>query len=321
MKGSMSVIITVVLVLVAAGAYFYFGKNKLDERRQALDQQKQAQEAEIRQIEIYKVEKEELKLLLPRWKEQFEIFRAAIPVTMEDDVFLRNLGEQLRANGVTLMAVDVSPAGQWFQNINETEEANYRKENVRPEELRLVKVANFSVSLVGDFASVLRAFENMKLYGRIYALDRVVSPAGGGGGAVFVNEQRGRTPMQISGRIFYGLSENYLSQDTLDRFFGRAEALGAASAVYEAATRRADDLALNPAAIPMPSGAAPPAAPAVPPAPDAAAGGPGGADTAAGDADDDAAGVAEGTSAARKSGQQVARKQDKTSPRKQAAGA
>jgi hypothetical protein len=321
MKGSMSVVITVVLVALAAGLYFFLGKSKLDERRAELHGKRQQQEAELQMIEGYKVEKEELKKLLPRWKEQFELFRAAIPVSMEDDVFLRNLGEQLRANGVTLMAVDVSPAGQWFQNINETEEANYRKENVKPEELRLVKVANFSLSLVGDFTSVLRAFENMKLYGRIYALDRIISPAGGAGGAVFVNEVRGRTPMQISGRIFYGLSESYLSQDTLDRFFGRAEALGAASAIFEAATVRADQLSANPTAIPMPPGAAAQTPPA--PANDAAADG--STDTGSGEAtsdaeaDSDEADAASTASRHTKGSKQVA--QSNSAKQKQAAGA
>lgn len=273
--GTLTVVITVVLVLLAGGGYLFYGKPKLDEQRQALETEIAAQEKELAQIELYKVEKEELKKLLPRWKEQFEVFRAAIPVKMDDDVFMRNLSEQLRANGVRLMSMEIAPTGQWFSNINETQEANYRNENVKPEELRLVKVANFSMSLIGDFGDVLRAFENMKLYGRIYALDRITSPTGGQGGAVFINEDAGATPMQVSGRIFYGLSENYLSQDTLDRFFGRAEALGAASAIYESAINRADSISANPASVPQspPAGSAPAAetSPAAEPTPEPAA--------------------------------------------------
>jgi hypothetical protein len=267
MKGSMSILITFVLVALAVGLYVFLGKSKLDEKRNnlkaevdAAKQTLQANEGKIAQIPALMDE-------LPRWQRQFELFRTAIPVAIEDDLFLRNLTTQLNANGVRLVHMELIPAGQWFTNLNETQEEAFRKEHMRPEELRQVKQASYTVSLIGPFAGVLRAFENLKLYGRIYSIDTIISPAGGAGGAVFRNVDESQTPIQVSGKIFYGLSENYLSQETLNKFFGQAEALGAASMVSDTAMARSSQLSANPTGAPQrPDGGsvAPGAAPAPP---------------------------------------------------------
>jgi hypothetical protein len=225
-----------------------FGK-QIEDQKTA----KKANQDKLAAIEQHKLEIPALKAQLPRWQRQFEIFRAAIPVKLEDDVFLRNLDEQLRANNVRLSRVELSPGGPFITNLNENQEQAYLKEHMKPEEIRAVKYANFSVSLSGNYADVLRAFENLKLYGRIFSISQIISPSGGAGGAVFKNLSQATTPIEVSGRVFYGLSEGYLSQDTLDRYFGHADTLGAAGAVSAVAMDRASQIATNPNGTPAPS--------------------------------------------------------------------
>lgn len=257
MKGMMSVIITVVVVLVFGGLYWFVAKPQTDKQIQAKQKIVDDNAKKLKEMAEHKAKIDDYKALLPRWREQFDLFRAAIPTKLEDEVFLRNLNEQLRANNVQLLKVDLTPAGNWFPNLNDTQAANFNKEKMNPNEIRAVKVANFNVSLSGNYADVLRAFENLKLYGRIFAINRIISPSGGAGGAVFQNESTRTTPIEVGGKVFYGLSESYLSQGTLDTYFGQADITGAAAGISTSAMRRAEEIAANPASVPAPGAAAP----------------------------------------------------------------
>jgi hypothetical protein len=258
MKGMLGVVITLVLALVIGGLYWFLLKPKVfDTKIQDLQGQIDANKDHLDKIQTYQAAIPDMKAQLPRWQRQFDIFRQAIPVELEDDVFLRNLNQQLEANNVQLLRVSVTPSGQWMRNLNDTQKANYIKENMNPDEIAKVKVAEFDVSLSGSYADVLRAFENLKLYGRIYSIDQIVSPSGGAGGAVFQNVSQQTTPIEVRGKVFYGLSENYLSQGTLNTYFGKADVMDAAGELSGVDMDRADQVAANPASVPT--------APATPP--------------------------------------------------------
>jgi hypothetical protein len=146
----------------------------------------------------------------------------------------------------------MSAGGNWMMNLSDAQEQNFKKEHMNPNEVRSVKVANFAVTLSGNYGDVLRAFENLKMYGRVFSIDQIITPAGGVGGTVFQNESVATTPIQVSGKIYYGLSDQYLSQDTLNKYFGKAASLGAAREVSETIMHRSDELSENPGAPPQP---------------------------------------------------------------------
>jgi hypothetical protein len=65
----------------------------------------------------------------------------------------------------------------------------------------------------------LTAFENLKRYQRLYTIDEVSGPAGGGAGAVNQEVDPDLQAIQVTGRIYYGLDHTYLTDKDLIKVF------------------------------------------------------------------------------------------------------
>jgi hypothetical protein len=127
----------------------------------------------------------------------------------------------MKAAGVQLLNVKVDPGGQWLGDIKEEEAKKLEGIGVDVEAARELKVAFYSIDLVGPYGKTLEVLENLKRHGRMYSIDAAMGPAGSGAGTVAQVLEASSTPIQVVGKIFYGIPEDYVSETQLNHVFAK----------------------------------------------------------------------------------------------------
>lgn len=222
MRGATSILITVLICVVVLALYFFVGRAQLNKKIQAAEAEQQAVQSRLARINQMREELPRLMEQLPEWRERLALYKQAIPQAIQDEEFLSLLARQLEAQDVTLMSVEVAPKGAWLGEIGEEQEASLRAKGIEPTEARKVKAAMYSINLLGRFENILAAFENMKQYGRLYTIDEVSGPAGGAPGAITETLDPDLLAIQVTGRIYYGIEDSYLTDAQLIKVFESA---------------------------------------------------------------------------------------------------
>jgi len=246
MRGTLSILITVLICVVVLALYFFIGRSQLNKQIREVESQQQALELRLQKINQMRAELPDLMEQMPHWKERLAFYKQAIPEPIEDDVFLSLLAKQLRAQDVQLLSVDVTPRGAWLGEINEALEGELRAKGIDPEQARSVNAAFYSINILGGFDNVLAAFENMKQYGRLYTIDEVTGPAGGAPGAVTQIVDPDVLSIQVSGRIYYGIPDDYLTNVDLVKVFESSVLKPGAQRIQAEISARGQELLNNP---------------------------------------------------------------------------
>ena len=224
MRGLASIIIVFLVAVVVLLLYSFLGKARLS---LAVDEAEANNEALTGRLEIIRVMQREiprLKEMLPIWQEQLEAYRTAIPSQIEDDVFFSAVADQLNEQSVQLLGVEILPGGIWLRDITEEETERLEAMGIDVGTARQIQMANYSINLIGDFDRVVMAFESLKKYGRLYTMDKVISPAGGGAGAIMQTVSQQSMPIMVSGRIYYGIPESYMAAAELIELYAMSMA-------------------------------------------------------------------------------------------------
>ncbi|MBN2083444.1 hypothetical protein JW859_14710 [bacterium] len=219
MRGTVSILITVLICVVVLALYFFLGRAQINKQINTAVTENEKLQAQLQDIDRKQRELPLLMRQLPAWKRELKLYKTAIPADIEDDNFLEHVADELEAQGIQLLVVDVVPSGAWLGTIGEAQAEELQKKGIDPEQAKQVKAADYTLTFNGDFKNVLTAFENMKKYGRLYTIDEVHGPAAQGGGMINVVLDPEQTPIEIVGRIYFGIDQSYLTDDDLTRVF------------------------------------------------------------------------------------------------------
>jgi len=222
MRGTLSILVTVLICVVVLALYFFLGRAQINKQIQAVEMEKQNAEVQAERIERMREELPILMQQLPHWRDRLAIYKQAIPEPIEDEKFLWLLAKQLAAQDVQLLSVDVSPQGKWLGDIGDDARQELAAKGIDPDQASNVMSASYSINLLGRFDQVLAAFENMKQYRRLYTIDEVSSPAGGAPGAITQIVDQDILGIQVKGRIYYGIRDDYLTNADLIKVFESA---------------------------------------------------------------------------------------------------
>jgi hypothetical protein len=222
MRGGVAITVTVIVALGIVALYFFLGRAQIIKSIQEVEGQSAALSQQLVDIDKKREELPEMLKQLPTWREELAIYKRAVPAEVDDDEFLVALAEQLDVNDVQLLSVELLPAGKWLGEIGEAQAEELEQAGIDVDAARQVRAAHYSINLIGEFEGVLTAFENLKGYQRLYTIDQVTGPAGRGSGSVSEQVDPNTTPIQITGRIYYGLPDSYLSDAELVRVFATA---------------------------------------------------------------------------------------------------
>jgi hypothetical protein len=221
MRGWTVTIVMIVCAVVVIALFQFLFKNQMDKKVQGLKEENAQLEQQLTQIAQMEKEIEPMALQIPYWKQKVGVYRAAVPSQIDDNIFFNSLRQEMQAAGVRLMTIKVDPGGPWLGDIKEEDSKKLEGIGIDVDAARELKVAFYSVELVGPYAKTLEVLENLKKHGRMYSIDEVMGPAGSGGGTVTKIVDSTSTPIQVTGKIFYGIDEDYVSTDKLNKVFAK----------------------------------------------------------------------------------------------------
>jgi hypothetical protein len=216
MRGWTSTIVIVICAVVAVVLFHFLFKKQMDKQIGELRAQADSLHSQLEEINRMESQIPALTAQVPGWRNQVRIFKSAIPSQIEDDVFFRNLADELARNDVQLMSIQVNPGGPWLGNLKDEDAEKLAGIGVDVDAARNLKVAFYQVKLLGSYAHTVELLENLKRHGRMYSIDEVTGPAGEGGGTVMSTLDDTALPLQVSGKIFYGIPADYVSEAKLD---------------------------------------------------------------------------------------------------------
>lgn len=222
MRGGVAITVTVIVALGIVALYFFLGRAQIVERIQEVEGQNAALRQQLVDIDDKREQLPEMLKQLPSWRQELAIYKRAVPFEVDDDEFLAALAEQLAANDVQLLTIELLPAGPWLGEIGEAQAEELENAGIDVDAARQVRAAHYSISLIGEFDRVLTAFENLKGYQRLYTIDQVTGPSGRSAGSISQQVDPNITPIQVTGRIYYGVPDSYLSDAELVRVFATA---------------------------------------------------------------------------------------------------
>ena len=243
-----SMVIVFILSLAVVLAYVFLGKAQVSRAINAKTAQRDKLEAELQDISTKTAEIPKLRDELPMWNRQRILFRSAIPEKIEDDRFLGALADRLERTGVDLISAELVPSGSLLKDADEKVIQQLQEAGIDVAAAKKIQVAYYSVNLSGDFGTVINAFESLKRDGRLYTIDMISAPAGGGGGAVFKTVDPTKTPIQVTGAIYYGLPGNLLTAEWLVKEFTSALVPSIARRIFSDVLKTSERL------VPHPSG-------------------------------------------------------------------
>ena len=222
MRGMTSVLITFVSVLVILLLYLFLGRNQLVNMANNLDAKKRNLDQTLDVLTQQEAQLPKLREQLPFWRDQLKMFKAAVPTKLDDEEFLAHVAEQARSHGLQIQTINVTPSGSLIKEANEDTLNKLTAAGIDTEALQKIQAANYAIQFEGDFTQIINALEGLKGYGRIYTIDSIAAPFGGGGGTVAEILDQAKTPIRVSGAIYYGIPEEYLSIASLDKIFQQA---------------------------------------------------------------------------------------------------
>jgi len=223
MRINTSTIVVFFICIVLGVAYFFFGKGEINKRIDSVNADNERLAYDLEQIRLKEIALPGLLSELPVWRKQAQLYRNAIPLAIEDDTFLAAVADQLALHDTHLLGVDVMLGGPWLGRLGEEQIKNLEDDGIDAQMAQKVKVAFYSIRLLGQFDGVIRTFENLKGYERLYSVDEVAGPSAAGAGAVSASTDPNIIPIQLSGRIYYGLPEEDIDFTRVIRVFGRAK--------------------------------------------------------------------------------------------------
>jgi len=217
---------TVTFVILACAAvvlalFIFLFRNQMEKRVNTLKADNEALHKHLDQIQQEESSIGTLAREIPQWKAKVSLYEAAIPTQIEDNTFLNSLREEMKAQGVTLLSVELTPGGSWLGDIKAEEAKKLTDIGIDVDAARNLKVAFYSIKLLGPYDRTLAVLENLKRHRRMYSIDEVIGPAGSGGGTVTQVLSAVETPVQVTGKIFYGIPADYVSAEDLDGVYDR----------------------------------------------------------------------------------------------------
>jgi hypothetical protein len=219
MRASTSIIVVVVVCLAALALYWFIGRNQLQKQVAQAQGEVKLLKDDLAEIERMEQEIPQLLAKLPVWQRQYELFRSAIPVAVDDHRFLSAIVDQLEKTGVQFNSSELAMGGLWLDGVSESQFEQLKAAGLDVDTAKQIKVAFYSLNLSGDYGGVLTAFEGLKRYGRLFTIDQVQSEAGGAAGTVVENVDLKSTPLEMTGRIYFGIPENYFNVAAIQRLF------------------------------------------------------------------------------------------------------
>ena len=222
MRGSVSTLIVFLVCLVLVLLYWFAGRPQLS--RQTSSIQEENIQLTNRLAEISEMERAIPQMMqrLPEWRSKLELYRAAIPTNIDDEVFLTAVSEQLKAQDVQLLSIKLVKGGAWLGQLGEAQVEELKAKGIDDSVARKIQVAFYSVRLMGDFENVITAFENLKIHNRLFSIDQVDGPVTSGAGLIAAALDPQLVPIELTGRIYYGVPAEYLTVDQLVEVFNTA---------------------------------------------------------------------------------------------------
>jgi Tfp pilus assembly protein PilO len=126
MRGTFSILVTMLICIVVFVLYFFLGKGQINKQISEVKAENRSQLERLREIDVMAAELPILMQQLPRWKNQLALYKQAIPGPVLDNQFLSMLAYQLEAQDVMLLTVEVVPEGKWLGEIGEQQEEELR---------------------------------------------------------------------------------------------------------------------------------------------------------------------------------------------------
>lgn len=221
MRGWTVTIVIIVCAAVVVGLFHFLFKNQMDKKIDTLRAENAKLETQLQEIAKMEAAIDPMAHEIPYWKQKVGVYRAAVPSQIDDNVFFSSLRQELDAAGVKLLTVKVDPGGPWLGNLKEDDADKLEGIGVDVDAARALKVAFYSIELVGPYGKTLEVLENLKRHGRMYSIDSVIGPGGTGGGAITKVLDPTNTPIQVAGKIFYGIPDDYVTTDQLNKVFSK----------------------------------------------------------------------------------------------------
>jgi hypothetical protein len=246
MRGLGLTALVFVLCLALVIVYIFVGRVQLVDAIHEVRQDNEALQTQVDQIRVQAQELPKLKGQLPVWRSQLKLLKQAVPETIEDERFFEGISRELRLNGVNVLHVEMAKGTPWLGKATEEQLKSLDEAGIDVGTAQMVKAAFYSINLLGDFDKVLRAFEGLKRHRRLYSIDQVAGPSGGAPGTVMEITDASTTPIQLTGKIFYGIPKTYLSIEELDKVFANAVAVPVARKVKAGVSAAARSLITPP---------------------------------------------------------------------------
>ncbi len=219
MRASTSIIIVIVVCLGFLALYWFIGRNQLQKQVKQVNSEVAAAQAELEEIDRMEAEIPKLLAKLPTWQRQYQLFRSAIPSKVDDHRFFSAIIDQLGSSGAKFVNSEMVLGGAWLEGVSESQFEQLKAAGLDVDVAKQIKVAFYSINLEGDYKDILNTFEGLKRYGRLYTIDQVLGPSGGAAGAVTQTLDAATTPVEMTGRIYYGIPENYFNINAIQRQF------------------------------------------------------------------------------------------------------
>ncbi|MEZ5339396.1 MAG: hypothetical protein R3F46_14185 [bacterium] len=217
MKDATSIAIVFVICAVMLLLYFFVGQSALNRNNAVKAAELARLQEEERNINWMGSQITEYENQLPELKKRINYYKQAIPSQIEDEIFFAHMAQELRRNDVQLLELQQSGNRTWLGQLSKTDEEQYQQKELDVQAVRQIRTSTFKIRAFGEFEDVLTVFENLKSLGRLYTIDQIISPAGGGTGTVLVDNSGTAAQMEITGSLFYGIPENYRDAEGLDK--------------------------------------------------------------------------------------------------------
>ncbi|MCB1215753.1 hypothetical protein KDL44_00045 [bacterium] len=217
MRDATSIAIVFVICLVLLLLYFFVGQSALNRQNAVKAAELAKLVEEERTINWMGSQIVEFESRLPELKKRINYYKQSIPTEISDEQFFGYLSNELTRHNVELLELQQSGNRAWLGQLSKTDEERYQKEELDVNAIKQIRTSTFKIRVFGDFEDVLTVFENLKTSGRLYTIDQVISPAGGGTGTVLVNNNASAAQMEITGSLYYGIPESYRDAEGLDK--------------------------------------------------------------------------------------------------------
>ncbi|MCB1188700.1 hypothetical protein KDL29_16185 [bacterium] len=217
MKDATSIAIVFVICAVLLLLYFFVGQAALNRNNAVMAAELARLVEEERSINWMGSQITEYEGRLPDLKKRINYYKQSIPTQISDEQFFGHIARELSVHDVELLEIVQSGNRVWLGQLSKSDEERYEEQGLDINAIQQIRTSTFKIRVIGGFDNVLTVFENLKSSGRLYTIDQIISPAGGGRGTVLVNDNRTQAQMEITGSLYYGIPESYRDAEGLDK--------------------------------------------------------------------------------------------------------